>query len=296
MNILLVGNGFDFAHGLPTDYQSFVKFLNAVRLMGDSADNYPEYINAIEDYKFCTEFNQFLIEAYKTPTDNKFEELHGLIRNNFWAEYFRPVGNSENTWISFEKEISEIVQRLDLYRKSADRNERRMLMLPLIPIFQRAGIDEAKIYGKSNVFLINQLLNDLDRLIRCLEIYLCLCLQLIHIEKKLQVISDIGSIDKVLSFNYTDTFERVYEPTLEKTPEYCFIHGRAKMENTIDSNNMVLGIDEYLDEAERSKDVELVRFKKFYQRIFKQTDYNYMNWVNKHAGTKNCLLLDIRLM
>ena len=105
------------------------------------------------------------------------------------------------------------------------------------------------------------------------------------------MVSAIGSVNKVLSFNYTDTFKRIYEPMLETAPEYCYIHGCAKMENTIDFNNMVLGIDEYLDATERSKDIEFVRFKKFYQRIFKKTDYNYMNWVNKHAGTKKLFII-----
>lgn len=285
MNILLVGNGFDLAHDLPTDYKSFVKFLNAVQSAGDSSDGNPEYIRTIEDYEFCAELKQFLLDPYKVPKDSKLEELRNLMCNNFWIAYFNPIGNAHNNWISFERKISEIVQLLALSKKTTDKNERRMLLSQLVPIFRRAGIDETMLYGKSSEGLTKQLLNDLDRLIRCLEIYLCLCLEIVHIEKRLQAVSEIGSVDKILSFNYTNTFERVYQSTLEKVPEYCYIHGRAKIGNTIDSNNMVLGIDEYLDEAERNKDVEFVRFKKFYQRIFKQTDYNYTNWVNKDDGT-----------
>ena len=41
---------------------------------------------------------------------------------------------------------------------------------------------------------------------------------------------------------------------------------------------MVLGIDEYLSEDDRNKNVEFVGFKKYYQRIFKQTDYSYTGW------------------
>lgn len=33
VNILVVGNGFDLAHGLPTDYGSFLKLLNLLRLI-----------------------------------------------------------------------------------------------------------------------------------------------------------------------------------------------------------------------------------------------------------------------
>ena len=66
-------------------------------------------------------------------------------------------------------------------------------------------------------------------------------------------------------------------------PQYCYIHGRAKEADDISICNMVLGIDEYLGENDRSNNVEFVGFKKYYQRIFKQTDYNYTEWFD---GTK----------
>ena len=31
MNILIVGNGFDLAHGLPTKYGDFLKFVEVIR-------------------------------------------------------------------------------------------------------------------------------------------------------------------------------------------------------------------------------------------------------------------------
>ncbi len=84
----------------------------------------------------------------------------------------------------------------------------------------------------------------------------------------------------MLSFNYTDTFRRLYADLLGKQPEYCYIHGQAKEVSNISLCNMVLGIDEYLAEGERDKSLEFVGFKKYYQRIFKQTDYNYTDWLN----------------
>ena len=120
--------------------------------------------------------------------------------------------------------------------------------------------------------------DDLNRIIRCLEIYLCDYVGNIEIEKKQPDIEGLPIIDKVLSFNYTNTYEKLYC----KNPyvEYDYIHGRAKIENTVDSNNMVLGIDEYLKGDSRNENIEFIEFKKFYQRIHKETGCLYRNWVD----------------
>lgn len=73
---------------------------------------------------------------------------------------------------------------------------------------------------------------------------------------------------------------------IEKTEKsdlvlFDYIHGETKINNTIELNNMVLGIDEYLPEKRKDKDIEFVGFKKYYQRIYKQTGCEYKNWVEK---------------
>lgn len=62
---------------------------------------------------------------------------------------------------------------------------------------------------------------------------------------------------------------------------YDYIHGKSIEGNTIKSNNMVLGIDEYLPEKRRDKEVEFIAFKKYYQRIYKQTGCKYKEWIDK---------------
>lgn len=59
-------------------------------------------------------------------------------------------------------------------------------------------------------------------------------------------------MDHVLSFNYTDTYNRIYGNN--KNIEYNYIHGKAEHYNTLESNNMVLGIDEYLCEDRKDKE------------------------------------------
>lgn len=91
-------------------------------------------------------------------------------------------------------------------------------------------------------------------------------------------IRDIA-VDKVLSFNYTNTYEKLYGEN--KFIEYDYIHGKANVHNTVNSNNMVLGIDEYLPNDRKDKDIEFIAFKKFYQRIHKQTGCKYKEWVDE---------------
>ena len=44
---------------------------------------------------------------------------------------------------------------------------------------------------------------------------------------------------------------------------------------------MVLGIDEFLSSEEQNKYIEFVEFKKFYQRIYKETGCKYKAWVDR---------------
>lgn len=106
-----------------------------------------------------------------------------------------------------------------------------------------------------------RLLNDLKRLIRAFEIYLCE-----YVEKK----------EIILSFNYTHIFSKLYKVSSKSKQEvsdsFDYMHGEADINNTVETNNMVLGIDEYLSKKRRDKDIEFIAFKKYYQRIYKQID------------------------
>ena len=56
------------------------------------------------------------------------------------------------------------------------------------------------------------------------------------------------------------------------------------MNHDINSCNLVLGIDEYLDENEKNTNVEFVQFKKFFQRIYKGTGCLYKDWLLENEG------------
>lgn len=90
---------------------------------------------------------------------------------------------------------------------------------------------------------------------------------------KTKDISDIDyKITHVLSFNYTDTFRQLYSDIDDDKID--FIHG------SLNKNNLVLGINETLTEDTGNKIVDTVYFKKYFQRIYKKTDYQYVSWLD----------------
>ena len=89
--------------------------------------------------------------------------------------------------------------------------------------------------------------NDLEKLTRALEIYLSVFVEKIPCDK-MDIITRIQP-DYVMNFNYTNTYERTYSINEEK-PKVFHVHGECNAGKTMEDNNMVLGIDEYLKDCE----------------------------------------------
>lgn len=122
----------------------------------------------------------------------------------------------------------------------------------------------------------DKLRTDLNKLIRVLEIYLSDFVNSQECNKILPNIEEImkypfeyvdGSIEDkisyIISFNYTNTYERIYfkDENIENYIHY--IHGKADIIHETEDNNMVLGIDEFLPNDRKDKDIEFIAFKKF---------------------------------
>lgn len=259
MNILVIGNGFDLAHGLPTRYTDFLEF----------TDDYMSYAESI-NYKLLS-------------------EVKTLVSNNCWLKYFKStyIGND---WIDFEKEISNVIMLIDQKKDKIVRiGEPGFAFVKLsdkegkILMYFDSRAANGIIDNKDFLFKIKErMLYDLNRLIRCLEIYLDCYINHSSVKELNPDIADLD-IDNVLSFNYTNTYARIYGNSKNSNIEYDYIHGKANSEDEHDmkTNDMVLGIDEYLPDDRKNKDLEFIAFKKFYQRIHKQTGCKYKEWVDE---------------
>lgn len=307
VNILIIGNGFDLAHGLPTKYGDFLDFCEKARRIYTYREDTPlnDYkCDNIDNWEINDDIKNVLLEAFdkrrckksfndngtynlKVTTSNKFlDELYTYIDANTWLEYFLKRRSSiGGNWIDFETEISKVIQALDeamVIRKSGKElkemtNGKQQILMDV----QRASNGSMQ-----KVFKDDSTLNDfaisldaeLGRLIRALEIYIAEFIGGISVIKKNVDIEKLN-LDHVLSFNYSDTYERVY--CEGKAVECDYIHGKADISKSVNTSNLVLGIDEYLDDDKKDKELELLSFKKFYQRIYKSTGNKYLEWVDE---------------
>lgn len=293
MKILVIGNGFDLAHELPTKYMDFLKFIYKIKIIntwhGDLNSYKRVQFDEDKDTNKLSEFvKSYIVSAFakRDNPDAILQELISLSANNFWIEYFSDKKNYKfDGWIDFESEISQVIQYLDEYNKTQlsgtfietqdVRNETNEIINLIVKLIYRDTSTHKTDFNS----LKNRLLCDLNSLIRCLEIYLHDCLGKYEINCISPDIKDID-FDKVLSFNYTDTYKKTYSPFNESI-DYDFIHGKTDSLRNIVANNMVLGIDEYLVGESKNKDTTFIEFKKFYQRIHKQTGCHYNDWINE---------------
>ena len=327
MNILVIGNGFDLAHGLPTKYTDFLEFckmIEAVYTVGKNRKPEDIWKNLMLEVSNNEEgLRQLLSELYSISmvskdrnekgvivTNTIYDEFNRNIENNDWIDYFLQCDmHGDENWIDFESEISEVIQSIEddmedkgLYQKilllsNKFFNDKYTNNVPeyLTAMYR----DEQKKIEKPYITfkeLRDRLNKDLNRLIRALEIYLTEYVGKINCKVVSPDIEEVvikwskkedgtvgNVISNVLSFNYSNTYERLYlsKQTSLSEKYMDYIHGKADINNTIDSNNMVLGIDEYLPDDKRNKNIEFICFKKFYQRIHKETGCKYKNWVDK---------------
>lgn len=287
MNILVIGNGFDLAHGLPTSYSNFLKFCEQVRKIYDYYTSSADFFRRSDlgDLTFDDLIKKRLENAIEnrenkqgmvTTTDKALNELHANIAHNTWLEYFLncPSYIGEN-WIDFESEISNVIRSLDYFRdmikkekKFYDiRNERSLI---ITSIMKAGGIlSPTVIVNVKDIDDFSDKLNtELKRLSRALEIYICEFVGQIKVGKRSVDIEGL-QVDHILSFNYSNTYERLYGK--DKDIEYDYLHGKADINNSLETNNMVLGIDEYLLDDEKDKKIEFIAFKKYYQRMYKKS-------------------------
>lgn len=259
-NLLIVGNGFDLEHGLKTQYTDFFDVIDK------KAASKNEII--LNDNKYIIKNNKLLSYLIKEYKQNKLQgnnwidietELKKIINlieeiktNNFIDNMNYYKGENEYTT------IYKIYSKSSYYFKNY-----------LFPFAEAANY--CKYIKKEYDTSIKNLESNLNELTNMLRDYLLE--QDISNLTKTKDISDIDyKITHVLSFNYTDTFRQLYSDIDDDKID--FIHG------SLNKNNLVLGINETLTEDTANKIVDTVYFKKYFQRIYKKTDYKYIDWLD----------------
>ena len=301
MKILVLGNGFDLAHSLPTKYSHFLDFVRLFRDYGQYITKEKTIPEGNERIKNCFAFIQKIYQPNGSG-DDLYREIcsytadNNLLLNHFLKTYQNRCKLGREGWIDFEAEIADIVRLFDEARNISiqQREEGKKCILPdniaqrITPfiLYERTDIGiTIDMRGKilSPDFIEEQgkrIHAELTMIIRLFEIYLLEIVSKQEIQKEIGQISEL-QIDKVLSFNYTKTYMKAYDPN--ETAEYCYIHGKIDDNSNLQDCNLVLGINEYLDNDRQNQDNAFVWFKKFYQRIAKETSSTYIDWLDDHT-------------
>ena len=240
MNILVIGNGFDLAHGLPTKYTDFLDFIDVIEQV-TNVKNENDLSNI--DWK---DINSKIKDKIKEKMGNVRNNLHtqkemwkNLLEDNFWIFYFNQCQVYKN-WIDFEGEISKVIQSLDNDMKEAEveiesgatqvsnTNVEKFFHKRLSGVLLDADFDMTSVTLISYREIRDVLYNDLNRLIKAFEIYISEYIEEIDAEKTSDEIGKLN-IDHVLSFNYSHTYEKFYDKL--RKAKYDYIHGEANKDS-----------------------------------------------------------------
>ena len=301
--ILIIGNGFDLYHKLPTGYKDFLFFAKHWKEFKEKYDKQ----SALSDSKTVEMIDVRLGDRNELTSDSLMDfashaslyskehiaYLDEHLKDNAWLTYFEKVTLPGQNWIDFEAEIERALVQVELYYRrilpdvNNDVPMRTMpeLMRKVIYTFSdkiekaRTGyVNLAKGIFCSNrdadpeklhthkVMLLSSMKEELDALNLCLDYYLLEFVSNINCGVYSEQIKELGDI-YLLNFNYTYTYETVYGKTALK--QHHPIHGEAKEEN------LVLGIP---DES-FSDSMDYVYFQKYFQRIQKKTGSFYKEWL-----------------
>ena len=121
--------------------------------------------------------------------------------------------------------------------------------------------------------IIKELVEGLNELSEMLKIYMkCfvenVIKQLIK-EKLIGQYSVFSTVDTVVTFNYTNTYEQL-------TPDTNVIHIHGDL-----SNDIVLGVNPDANDDLGTANTDFIQFKKYFQRVFYETDHAYLALINR---------------
>lgn len=291
MKILTIGNGFDLYHNLPTRYSDFLEFCsvmtslsrkeNIVNMLSEAISK--ELPSAYNFQKISDENVKQYVKYLENENVAMKKKLFMFLDNNLWLKYFNKAKKlNGGSWVDFESEISKVVQSMDYcYKNAGESNLESSEQWARISIFsekKKGFLSKLSISAiKEDILSMRDSLHkDLERLIGALEIYLNDFVEKMPVNYLAPELLN-EQFDKLLSFNYTSTYERLY--CKDRTIDCEYIHGKA--DATDDKVDMVLGIDEYLKDEEMDNDTTFIRFKKYFQILQKRTEVKYKEWITQ---------------
>ena len=261
MNILVLGNGFDLALGLPTRYTDFLAFVRDVRgifssnliMRSPGERGHNEFFGKLLHSDFHRKTRKKVFAKYPAirnvwrafhTTDldvaSVLDDFRFCVNRNLWIEYFLQQYDNKQmmgeNWIDLEHEVKEVIRRLPSIDAISRAVDGETLETTTISKILAMAQEPSKI-GLAKYRAIKKLLREnYERFVMALEIYLDFFVRKskkeITVKKgKKQSFFRLPSIlqgikfNAALSFNYTDFFTAI--PPLDNPPvETHFVHGK----------------------------------------------------------------------
>lgn len=277
--ILMIGNGFDIAHGLYTKYINFYEFCMVFhnKDVEDIDESFREriYHEFIECGFKKSAVNVILKE--NIISDELLRKMIDICKNNYWLNCIQKRQSLKDPhWCDIEgiiaQEIAKIVYISKHYKNKHMRSIRgKEENDEIVNMFIYIGSHSKKASLRLAIGEIKEkLLLDLNELTWLLGCYLSKFLN--HTKTRYEFFKSLN-IDYVINFNYTDTYSKLYNKNI---PTH-FIHGNVQ-KNIDEQFQMVFGIGDKINDAEDN--YEFIEFQKYYQRIIYKTGNEYIEWLS----------------
>ncbi|MDM1019014.1 AbiH family protein [Acinetobacter sp. VNK23] len=153
MNILIVGNGFDLSHYLPTKYDHFMVAMGAIENWDENKgemgfDDLFSSLYEKENYFFKYTKAMYQTDEIKISID-QIKDLQEKLKENVWYQYFAEHVREVKTWIDFEQKIEEALSYVSkLFSKIEEvYSKRNTLLLEIKALeFNKFDKDSEHIY------------------------------------------------------------------------------------------------------------------------------------------------------
>lgn len=126
--ILIVGNGFDLAHFLPTKYEHFIHTMKVVEEAPSDRSLsfdylYKDFLDS-EDYILAKCKELYKIEELEI-TAQKVDILKYKLIDNGWFQFFKSqVDSGIDTWIDFENEVEKLLNSVCILLEEIEQDDR----------------------------------------------------------------------------------------------------------------------------------------------------------------------------
>lgn len=320
MNILLLGNGFDLYHGLPTKY---VNFLNTVSYLANSVQKETKTVGDVfgkpelhkNDKGIASSYQKYKATYDKVPLDNEaIQKIVEIGKKNIWFSFLLKSFNNDIGWIDFEQEIAIVVRSFEELLRDARTTiaPNKRLSSPearyLVRVFN-FYMDSNYSGGSSSTFSVNDdycieyplgsknkiinkekivdtLIVALSELAEGLKLYLrCFVdnvVMALKADGEIALCKALLYTNYTITFNYTNTYELLYSNN-----QTFHLHGNV-------NDRIILGINPDSADDIETIDTSFIAFKKYYQRVLYETDVEYLHWLTDNRETvedRNLLIM-----